>query len=140
MIELGVVEVREVVVASPQTWGASTTVADARAAFLDDHVHMLLLTDGDVLVGTVLRDDLPGAPADDPALRHAALAGRTVAPDEPAEGVRRAMLDRGERRLAVVDGAGRLVGLLCLKRHGGGFCRDEDVRARRRERRGADVA
>ncbi|UFN44655.1 CBS domain-containing protein [Nocardioides okcheonensis] len=140
MIETGGVEVRTAVVASPQTWGAATTVTEARAAFLDDHVHMLLLTDGDVLVGTVVRDDLLGAPAGDPALRHAVLTGRTVAPDAPAEGVRRAMLDRGERRLAVVDGAGRLVGLLCLKRHGGGFCRDEDVRARRRERHSADVA
>jgi hypothetical protein len=41
------------------------------------------------------------------------------------------MLAAGLRRLAVVDGQGSLLGLLCLKRHLGGFCSDADVAARR---------
>jgi len=38
----------------------------------------------------------------------------------------------GRRRLAVVDGEGRLVGLLCLKASGSGFCSNEDVASRKR--------
>ena len=38
------------------------------------------------------------------------------------------------RRLAVVDDDHRLLGLLCLKRSGSGFCSDDDVISRRRAR------
>ncbi|MGW1564687.1 hypothetical protein ACWCQ1_51030 [Streptomyces sp. NPDC002144] len=40
----------------------------------------------------------------------------------------------GRRRLAVTDGCGRLLGLLCLKRSGNGYCSDEGIRARADER------
>ena len=59
----------------------------------------------------------------------ATLAGRTVEASADAEHVREQMLASGHRRLAVVDD-GRLVGLLCLKRTGRGFCSDADVAAR----------
>jgi hypothetical protein len=36
----------------------------------------------------------------------------------------------GRRRLAVTSEDGRLLGLLCLKASGRGFCSDEDVAAR----------
>lgn len=39
------------------------------------------------------------------------------------------------RRLAVIDDHGMLLGLLCLKRTGLGFCSDTDVQARADERR-----
>jgi hypothetical protein len=45
------------------------------------------------------------------------------------------MVARGRRRLAVVDDRGLLVGLLCLKRSGRGFCSAADVAARARDRR-----
>lgn len=140
MIELGDADVRSAVVTCPRTWGRGTTVGQARTAFLDDHLHMLLLTEGDRLLGTVVREDLAGAPAGDLVVHRAVLEGRTVEPGATVEAVRRSMLRRGQRRVAVVDDAGRLLGLLCLKRHGGGFCRDEDVRARRQGRLAADVA
>jgi len=41
----------------------------------------------------------------------------------------------GRRRLAVVDDGGVLVGLLCLKRTGRGFCSDLDVASRAASRR-----
>jgi len=41
----------------------------------------------------------------------------------------------GQRRAAVVDGDGLLLGLLCLKHHGGGFCTDAGVASRRAARR-----
>ncbi|MBS2938382.1 CBS domain-containing protein [Nocardioides sp. J2M5] len=140
MIELGSATVRSTVVTCPRTWGDGTTVGQARAAFRDDHLHMLLLTAGDLLLGTVVRADLVGASADDLVTSRAVLDGRTVAQEAVAEDVRRSMVRRGQRRVAVVDDAGRLIGLLCLKRHGGGFCRDEDVAARRQDRLTADVA
>jgi hypothetical protein len=37
------------------------------------------------------------------------------------------MLATGARRLAVVGDSDVLLGLLCLKRHLGGFCSDTDV-------------
>jgi CBS domain-containing protein len=125
-------DVRKVVVRLPKTLGPATSVAQARAALADDHVHMLLIIDGDGrLLGTLVRDDLPDAVDDSAlALGHAVLRDRTIAPDVPAEAARQILLRRGERRLAVVDGSGRLLGLLCLKRRLTGFCSDTDVRAR----------
>lgn len=123
--------VADVLVRSPQLHGPDTTVAQARSALLDDHVHMLLLTEGGRLLGTLVRDDL-AAPVDPsgPALTHAVTAGRTVSPTMPAEDARILLVALGQRRRAVVDDAGRLVGLLCLKRHRHTFCSDEDVAAR----------
>jgi CBS domain-containing protein len=125
-------DVREVVVRLPKTLGPATSVAQARAALADDHVHMLLIIDGDGrLLGTLVRSDLPRSVDDSArALDHAVLRNRTIAPDVPAEAARQLLLRRGERRLAVVDGDGRLLGLLCLKRRLTGFCSDLDVRAR----------
>jgi hypothetical protein len=51
-------------------------------------------------------------------------------PDVDVEEVRLAMLAARHRRLAVVGAEGELLGLLCLKRSGSGFCSDEDVAAR----------
>jgi CBS domain-containing protein len=125
----------DVVVRLPKTLGQDATVAEARAAFTDDHVHMLLLTDGGRLVGTLVLGDLVACAADEsPASRYATLEGRTVAPHLPAEDARQLLLASGQRRSAVVDESGRLLGLLCLKRRLTGFCSDADVAARAAER------
>jgi CBS domain-containing protein len=123
--------VADAMVSSPKTWPAGTTVAEARAAFADDHVHMLLLVNDGVLLGTLVRDDLVGhVPPAAPALPMATLRDRTTRPDQPIEEVRQQLIATGHRRLAVVDGAGRLLGLLCLKRDLTGFCSDSGVAAR----------
>jgi CBS domain-containing protein len=124
-------EVADVVVRLPKTLGPRATLAEARAAFEDDHVHMLLLTEGGRLLGTLLRTDLP-APGSDGgrALAVATLEGRIVSPRLPAEEARELLLTTGQRRLAVVDDSGRLLGLLCLKRRLTDFCSDADVAAR----------
>jgi hypothetical protein len=46
-----------------------------------------------------------------------------------------ALLLEKRRRLAVVDHTGRLLGLLCLKHDGRGYCTDEGIRARATEAR-----
>jgi CBS domain-containing protein len=125
-------DVYEVAVRLPKTLNPSISLAQARAALDDDHVHMLLITDDrGRLMGTLVRSDLPRSGDDSArALDHAVLRDRTIAPDVPAEAARQVLVRRGERRLAVVDGDGRLLGLLCLKRRLTGFCSDLDVRAR----------
>lgn len=125
--------VGDVVLKLPKTLPADISVAQARACFADDHVHMLLLTESGRLLGTLVRDDLRGQ-ADGPALALTRLAGRTISAEAPAEEARQVLLSRGQRRLAVVDADGALIGLLCLKRRLTGFCSDADVAARAAER------
>ncbi|MER5675261.1 CBS domain-containing protein [Pseudonocardia alni] len=121
-------------IAGPKTCSRTTTVHQARETFRDDHVHALLVVDRGVLLAVVERGDLEGRPAAAPVRWLGTLAGRTVAPTEPVDAARERMRAAGRRRLAVVDGHGRLLGLLCLKRSGAGFCTDEGVRARASER------
>ena len=104
--------VGDVMVRTPLVRGRSTTVEQAREFFDSDHVHMLLITAtgrvGEPLLGTVLRDDLPPTGAD--ALAHARLDGRTVRDDVTLDEARQGLRAAGDRRLAVVDEAGRLTG------------------------------
>ena len=130
-----------VMIRRPKILPASATVGEVRAQLRDDHVHMVLLVSASAhdvtpdhghrhLAGTLVRGDVPKNLADDePALLHAILADRTVHPDARVSEVRHRLARGGERRLAVVDDDGDLVGLLCLKRHGRGFCNDENVHA-----------
>jgi CBS-domain-containing membrane protein len=131
--------VADVMVAAPKTMRPTATVGDARAFFEDDHVHMALIATSGVLLGTLVRADLVKGGDDAlPALSRSRLGGRTVAAAEPAEQVRVRLIKRGQRRLAVVDERGTLVGLLCLKRRLTGFCSDADVVARATEHATAD--
>jgi CBS domain-containing protein len=123
--------VRDVMATRPKTLPASASVDDARSALADDHVHMVLLTRGAILLGTLVRADLPPtAPGDGPALPWSTLSGRTTAPDVPVAPVRQLLVRAGLRRLAVADADGTLLGLLCLKSSGAGFCSDADITSR----------
>jgi hypothetical protein len=119
---------------TPKVHGPDVSVGAARAFFLDGHVHALLLVDRDVLVAVVERADLEGVPDAARARSVGAVTGRVAAPGDDLETTRQAMAARGQRRLAVVDAAGVLLGLLCLKRHGRGFCSAADVAARDADR------
>ena len=132
MQELSGKDVFDVVVRLPKTLGSNASVAQARAALQDDHVHMLLITDDEGrLLGTITRDDLIGLDSGAPALQHAVLRDRTIEPATSAAEALRLMTARGERRRAVVDPDGHLLGLLCVKRRLSGFCSDADARARK---------
>jgi CBS domain-containing protein len=121
----------------PTTHPADATLGDARAFFADDHKHLMLLVSGGRLRGTLVRSDLPTDAADDvPALSLSVLEGRTVAPDDDVDRVRADLVTHEMRRIAVVDRQGRLLGLLCLKKHLRGFCSDVDVEERVAERVG----
>lgn len=127
--------VAEVMVADPKVLSEDATVAQVRAALEDDHVHMVLLTRDALLCGTVIRGDVPDSVSDaQEAIRFAHLGGRTVSATMPAHAALQRLVARQQRRLAVVDDRGMLIGLLCLKRRGNGFCSERDVAARAQER------
>jgi CBS-domain-containing membrane protein len=125
----------DVMLSVPKTLPRTATAAQVRAELADEHVHLVLLTEGARLVGTIGRGDLPqGAAPDAPASAHATLAGRTVPAATPAADAFARLVASGERRLAVVGPAGELLGLLCLNRRRTGFCSDADVAARAADR------
>ncbi len=122
--------VAEVMLRRPKVLPVGAAVGQVRATFEDDHVHMVLLTRGSLLCGTVVRGDVPDTASNaQKAVCFAHLTGRTVPATAPADAVLQWLVARQQRRLAVVDDDGLLVGLLCLKARGTGFCSDADVTA-----------
>lgn len=126
--------VADAMVRAPKVCGAETTVAQLREFFEDEHVHAALIVDGGELLTVVERPDLGGVPPTMPARLAGRLRGRTIGPDTGLDDASRTMTARGGRRLAVIDDDSKLLGLLCLKRSGVGFCSDLDVEARAAER------
>jgi hypothetical protein len=124
--------VADAMVTSPKTCGPKAPLGAVQALFEDDHVHMALIVAADGrLLTTIERPDLAGpVQASALARQFGALAGRTIGPYQSLQ-YAKAILKRAERRrLAVIDDSGLLIGLLCVKRHGDGFCSDEGVRQR----------
>jgi predicted transcriptional regulator len=123
--------VADAMLTTPKVFGRDVTVAEARHAFSDDHVHALLVVQDGVLLSVLERTDLRAGISDDkPASRLGSLAGRTVDPHADLEQVRSWMVVGQCRRLAVVDINLHLLGLLCMKRSYRGFCSNADIRAR----------
>jgi CBS domain-containing protein len=125
--------VAEAMVNEPHVHGLGVTAGELRVFFAEHNVKAALIVDDELLVSVVEPSDLIGSAADAPASERGRLEGRTVGPGAQLADAAEAMTSLGSRRLAVVDGDGLLVGLLCLKRHYRGFCSDEDVRAHNRE-------
>ena len=122
----------DLVVSNPTLHGRDATVGDLRSFFGDDHVHLALLVDGPRLVTAVERRDLVASLPDElPAHHVGTLGGRIVGARAPVDETLRRMRQQGRRRLAVVDADGALLGLLCLKASGDGFCSDAGVASRR---------
>jgi CBS-domain-containing membrane protein len=134
--------VADAMVYHPKTFGPTATLHDVLAFFEDDHVHMALVVAGDGrLVTTIVRSDLPdGAARSTPATELGTLSGRTVESDCPLDAATARLKREKRRRLAVVDRAGVLLGLLCLTRHGNSYCSDDGIRARAQERERSRVS
>jgi CBS domain-containing protein len=101
---------------------AAATVGEVRAWFESSTSRrMALLADDGRYVGSVLRADLEGA---DPASAAIELAqrGPTVAPEDPASRGEELALATDARRVPVVDGDGRLVGIVAITPDRQGFC------------------
>ena len=130
--------VGDLMVRFPKTLGQGSTIGAVRELFRDAHVHVALVVDPvGRLITVVKRADIPeGAPDTALAAHFGTLKDRVAAPSLPLTAATQALQVLGRRRFAVVDGRGTLHGLLCLNRKGG-YCSDEGIRARARERRGA---
>ena len=127
--------VADVMVRHPKICHEDSTVGDVRRLFADDHVHAVLIMSATRLLTVIDRADLDLEGTDSaPAARLGRLSRRVIAPTEPADTALQQMIAASRRRLAVVAPDGTLRGLLCLKRSGTGFCSDENVRQRQRER------
>jgi hypothetical protein len=119
-------------VTAPAVHDPWTTVAQLRAFFRDDHVHMALIVDRAHLLGAVERGDLvPTLSSQTPAREIARLHGRTIGREHLLSEALKTMMRDNRRRLAVISGDSTLLGLLCLKQSRRGFCSDADVRNRR---------
>ena len=129
-------QVSDAMVTCPMTHPADCGVEVIRAAFEDDHVSMALIVASDRrLVTTIERTDLvETVSSSTPVSDLGTLLGRTVGPAASLDAVTATLLREGRRRLAVVDDSGRLVGLLCMRRDGTGYCSDHGIRARENER------
>jgi hypothetical protein len=116
----------------PKTHGPESGLEKIRAFFADDHLHMALIVAADGrLVTTIERPDLAAATSSSaPAAKLGTLIGRTAGLADPLAAATAALLREGRRRLAVVDDSGRLLGLLCLKKDGRGYCSDKGIRQR----------
>lgn len=119
----------------PKQLTTSATVGELRRLFEDEHVHAALLVEDGVLISVIQRSDLNNLMAHDtPVSGLGQLSGRIIDGQKSLESAYRLMIAAGQRRLAVIDPLGRLLGLLCLRRSRTGFCADGDVRERQRER------
>ena len=111
--------------ATPKTLPSRTTVADARLALANEHVQMLLFTDGVVFRGAVT--DIPEhADPTVAALAYADLDAETIAPTESAETAFRLTSGNPHRRVIVLGEDGALLGLLCLNKTRTRFCVPRD--------------
>jgi predicted transcriptional regulator len=119
-------------VSSPTVHAASATVAELREFFRDDHVHLALLVDEGTLIAAVDRQDLNEELNGQRQARSLGrLRGRTIRPDALLSDAKRTMKRQNLRRLAVTDARGVLLGLLCLKSSGLGFCSDDSIGSRK---------
>jgi CBS-domain-containing membrane protein len=124
--------VADAMVTCPKTHSPESGLEKVRAFFEDDHHHMALIVAPDGrLVTTIERPDLAAAtPSSALITKLGTLIGRTAGPADPLAAATATLLREGRRRLAVVDDSGRLLGLLCLKKDGTGYCSDEGIRER----------
>ena len=112
--------VADVMLTTPKTLPSDITVAEAREALANEHVQMLLLTDGAVFRGAVT--DIPGhADPASAALAYARPDAETIAATDSAETAYTLTSRNPHRRVIVLD-HGALLGLLCLNETRTRFC------------------
>ena len=101
---------------------ASATVGEVQDWFAaSDGRKMALLESEGRYDGRVLRGELDAADPDEAAVEYAER-GATVAPDEPATRGGELALATPARRVPVVDGEGRLVGIVAVTHDLQSFC------------------
>jgi len=104
----------------PKTLPADVTVGDARGAFENQSVQMLLLVDGDRFRGAVTAIPANAEP-DEPVLDFVDTSAPVVTEDMSVSDALVRLEHRPSGRLVVLDGE-TLVGLVCLAKDGVTFC------------------
>ena len=112
--------VADVMLRKPKTLPADVTVADARSAFENQSVQMLLLVDGDRFRGAVTAIPADAGP-DEPVVDFVDLSAPVVSEDMSVSDALARLEHRRSGRLVVLDGEA-LVGLVCLAKDGVTFC------------------
>src|SRR5262245_53610987 len=117
--------VADVMLRRPKTLPATVTVAEAREAFGNVRVQMLLIADQGRFLGAVSRIPETAAP-DELAVAYANEAAPRVSMDASLSDALELLEHRPHGRIVVVDDDERLVGLVCVARDGVSFCGVED--------------
>jgi len=111
--------VSDVMLRDPRTVRPDTPVDDVRETFANPSVKLLLVADGERFLGTVGPDDLPASGTIAQAVR---ADGQNLPPDAPVAEAMRIMEETASSRIPVVDGDGRLQGLVCFNKGRTAFC------------------
>ena len=113
--------VSDVMLRDPRTVGPDTPVQAVRETFANPSVKLLLVADGDRFLGTIGPDDLPadGGGTIAGVLR---AGGLQLKPDAPVADALEIVETTGANRIPVVDGDGRLQGLVCFNKGRTAFC------------------
>jgi CBS domain-containing protein len=117
--------VEDVMMREPRVVGPETTVGEARQAFDNPRVRLLLVCRAGAFLGVVTRD-LVGADVDGGVTLEqlARSDGALVRPEDPLGGAVELLDADQAERLPVVAADGTLVGLVCFNRKHGHFCVD----------------
>jgi CBS domain-containing protein len=113
--------VSDVMLRDPRTVGPDTPVQAVRETFANPSVKLLLVADGDRFLGTVGPDDLP-AEGDGTIADVLRSGGLQLKPDAPVADALEIVETTGANRIPVVDGDGRLQGLVCFNKGRTAFC------------------
>jgi CBS domain-containing protein len=109
----------------PRTVGPETTVAEARAAFENPRVRLLLVARGDAFLGAITRETIGDELGRDVTLEALATDdGTAVDPADPVDRAVELLELKQTDRLPVVTDDRTLVGLVCFNRRQGHFCVD----------------
>jgi CBS domain-containing protein len=107
---------------NPKTLAGDASVAEVREQLANPKVQMVLLTDGQAFRGAVTTVPDDAAPTH-LARDYADAEPETIPPDASADEAFERAVASPHRRVIVLDDDHNLLGLLCLKASGTGFCR-----------------
>jgi CBS domain-containing protein len=117
--------VEDVMLRGPRTFDPETTVAEARAAFENPRVRLLLVARGDAFLGAVTRETIGDELGGDVTLEALVTDdGTLVDPADPVDRAVELLELKQTDRLPVVTDDRTLVGLVCFNRRQGHFCVD----------------
>ena len=121
--EAGGLSVADVIHSKFKALPADATVGQVREWFAESESRrMALLADGDRFAGHLVPEDLAGSADPGRPATELARLEPTVGPDDPAKRGEELALSTPARRVPVVDGDGRLLGIVAVTTDLEGFC------------------